>query len=161
MVRVPPHHDGVARTGRNRLATKATPTLHRVVTFLGRITARRPAYLKEGTQALKGFKASRVCGVLAIVLGVIHDRGDATLAGAMGATVERPISFDPMANDLATAVITGGSELVNGALKTVERVGCAVANDFKREVILVPADVAFRHGHENTRLPEVFRVLRD
>jgi hypothetical protein len=43
----------------------------------------------------------------------------------MGAAVEGTFGLYPMANDLALAVLAYWSELVNGALEAVERMGVA------------------------------------
>jgi len=63
------------------------------------------------------------CHPLLRRLGVIRYCGDATLARAVRAAVERPVRLDPMSDDLAPTVITGRGELVNRAFKTVEGVG--------------------------------------
>jgi hypothetical protein len=84
-------------------------------------------------------------------LGVIRDGRDTTLSRAMGATVERPIRLNPMAQNLAAAVIAGRSELMNCTFETVECVARAIADDVECEVILVTANFTFCHTLETPR----------
>src|SRR5205809_2123161 len=78
-------------------------------------------------------------------LGVISYCGDATLARAVRATVERPIRLDAMADDLAATVVTARGELVYSAFETVEGVRGPVAYDLKRHVVVVPTHFTFGH----------------
>ena len=81
---------------------------------------------------------------------MIRYLADATLARAMRATVERSVRLDPMADDFAAAVVTGGGELVNRAFETIECVRRAVANHVEREMVFVAADFTLGHAQGDT-----------
>ncbi len=67
-------------------------------------------------------------------------------AGAVCTAKECALSLDAMAEDLATAVLADGGELLNRALKTVEDVVNASGYDFKGQVVVIPAHFAPGHG---------------
>src|SRR6476659_105039 len=97
--------------------------------------------------------------------GVVDDRRDACLPGAVGAAVEGVVRFDAVTDDLAAAVLADGRETMNGAFEAVEGMGPARGDDLEGEVVVVPAD--FTHGHGGllergrplaARLPTVRRL---
>jgi hypothetical protein len=67
------------------------------------------------------------------------------LSRAVGAAVKRSLRLHTVANDLAVAVLTHRSELVNRTLEAVERMGVAGSDHLKREVIIVAANFTSRH----------------
>ena len=58
--------------------------------------------------------------------------GNSSLPRAISATIERPIGLHAVADDLATAVIANGRELVNRAFETVKGVTRTRGDDFER-----------------------------
>lgn len=62
---------------------------------------------------------------------VIIDAFDALLPGAMGATVIRRVGFDPVPDDLASAIGANRRQKMDGAFETVENVGFARRDHFK------------------------------
>ncbi len=64
-------------------------------------------------------------------LRVVLHFGNTGLPRAISATIERPIGLHAVADDLATAVIANGRELVNRAFETVKGVTGAGGDDFK------------------------------
>jgi hypothetical protein len=77
---------------------------------------------------------------------VISHRGHARLSRTVGATVEGAIGLDPVAHDLAAAVLTDGSEVVDGALKAVEGMGMSAGHDLERAIVVVAADLTASHA---------------
>ena len=77
--------------------------------------------------------------------GVVDDRRDACLPGAVRAAVEGAVRFDAVADDLAAAVLADWREAMNGTFEAVEGVGPARGDDLEGEVVVVPSD--FTHGH--------------
>jgi hypothetical protein len=71
--------------------------------------------------------------------------GFARVLRAMRATEEFAVSFHAVTDDLAVTVAAFRRERVNGALETVEHMGCVVLNDLERLVVVVAAD--FARGH--------------
>ena len=55
------------------------------------------------------------------------------------------LAFDAVTDDPATAVITRRRQFVNGAFKAIERVRCTGHRNFKRLVILIPANFTRAH----------------
>ena len=64
---------------------------------------------------------------------------------AMGAAVEGPIGFDPVSDNLASAMVTDRRELVDRALEAIERVRFASRDYLKRELVVVAAHFASGH----------------
>jgi hypothetical protein len=77
---------------------------------------------------------------------VIYHRLDSSLPGTVGAAEERPLCFDAMTHDSASAMIADRSELMDGTLEAVEGMGLAGGDDLKREIVVVPANFASSHG---------------
>jgi hypothetical protein len=75
----------------------------------------------------------------------------------MSTAEERLFRLDSVPDDLATAVIADGSQLVNGALKAIERVGLSRRDYLKRQVVIVAAYFTSGHttppGSGSTMLP--------
>jgi len=69
----------------------------------------------------------------------------------MGATIQRPLGLDPMADDLASAMRAGRGQGMDGAFKAVEDMRFAGHLDFEGFIVVVPADFAFRHGRFSFR----------
>jgi hypothetical protein len=69
---------------------------------------------------------------LASELRVVPHFGNPGLPRAIGATVERSASFHAVSDDLATAVVTYGRELVDRAFETVKGVTGTGGDDLKR-----------------------------
>ena len=67
------------------------------------------------------------------------------LMRAVGATINVATGFDPMADDLAAAMLALGPERVDGAFKAVEIMGDAVHHDFERLIIFVSTDFTLGH----------------
>jgi hypothetical protein len=65
----------------------------------------------------------------------------------VSAAKERAIGFDAVAHDLATAMLADRSQLVNGALEAVERMGVSGSNDLEREIVVVATDLTSSHMH--------------
>ena len=63
----------------------------------------------------------------------------------MGTTVERIVRLNPVANDLATAMITFRRKLVNRTFEAVERMGDSLGHDLKCTIIVVAANLAGCH----------------
>lgn len=76
---------------------------------------------------------------------VVGDAFDARLFGAVGAAEKVFLRFDAVSDDFTAAVRADGRELVNRALEAVENVAVARRYDFKRQIIIVSANFAFRH----------------
>lgn len=70
-----------------------------------------------------------------MVFNFTHSR----LTRAVSAAVESVIGLDTMPYDLAAAMSTDGSELVNRALEAIERVVRASRDNLKGQVIIVTA----------------------
>jgi len=78
--------------------------------------------------------------------GVINHFGDAPSTGAMGTAAEGALRFDAVADDSAPAVVADRRQLVDRALEAVEDVPRAQGNDLERQMVVVPAHFALRHG---------------
>ncbi len=76
---------------------------------------------------------------------MINHCTDARHTGAMSATVELPLRFDPVADDLATAVFADWGAFLNSALKAVEDVVNAGGDDLERKVVVITAHFAGGH----------------
>src|ERR1044071_1345860 len=74
---------------------------------------------------------------------------------AVRAAIERPVRLDAVADDHAAAMRTARRELVNRALETVERSAALRPRHLEGFVVVVSANIAFRHAamHVQTRRP--------
>ena len=63
----------------------------------------------------------------------------------MDTTKDLSVRFDAVADDTAIAMRANRREGVDCALEAIEDVTLSVHDDFKRLVIIVSADFAFRH----------------
>jgi len=63
----------------------------------------------------------------------------------MDATINAALLFDAVSDDFTSAMGTGWSKSMNGALKAVEHVPLASRRDLKTFVVIVSADFAFSH----------------
>ena len=72
---------------------------------------------------------------------------DPGLPRTIRAAIKRALRLDPMPDDLAAAVVAHGREFVNRALEAVEGVMRARRNHFKRQIIVVAANLTFSHRH--------------
>ena len=63
----------------------------------------------------------------------------------MVAAEECAFLFEPMTDDMDSAISTGGSERMDRALKAIEGVGRAVHAYLKRLVVVISAGFADRH----------------
>src|SRR5437868_5728477 len=86
---------------------------------------------------MRRFRAGSMLGLSLRALDVILRFGHARLMRAIGATVEGVIGFDAVPDDLAPAVVADGGELMNRALKAVERVARAGRCNLEGQVIIV------------------------
>ena len=78
-------------------------------------------------------------------LYAVIDTNDAGLLRAVRAAVNLAISFDPMADDSATAVSATRREGVNRAFETIEHMRLALGLYLETLVIIISADFTFRH----------------
>ncbi len=67
----------------------------------------------------------------------------------MSAAIQVPTRFNPVADNLAPAMIALGGQRVNGALETIKIAGSAVYNNLYGFVVLVSADFAMIHKTSN------------
>jgi hypothetical protein len=65
--------------------------------------------------------------------------------GAVRTTVERATRFHTVPDDLATTVGARRCKCMDGALETVERVRALRSDHLERLVVIVSADITFRH----------------
>ena len=86
---------------------------------------------------------------------MIGYRLDALFAGTVGTTEERPFGLYAMTYNPASAMIADRSELMDGALEAVERMGMAGGNDLKSEIVVVPANLTSSHGSSRIRVPRL------
>jgi hypothetical protein len=70
---------------------------------------------------------------------------NARLARTVCTAVKGTVGLDPVANDLAPAVIAGGGEFMNSTLEAIENVAGPSCNNFKRKIIIIAADFTLRH----------------
>ena len=94
---------------------------------------------------MRRFRAGSTLGLSLRALDVILRFGHARLMRAIGATVEGVVGFNAVPDDLAPAVVADGGELMNRALKAVERVMLSAHHHLEGLVILVFANFACRH----------------
>src|SRR5918994_4947861 len=78
---------------------------------------------------------------------VIHRCPDAALPSAVGTAEERALSLDPVTDKFAPAVIANRSQLVDGTLEAIERMGVTGGNDLEGEIVIVAADFTSSHRH--------------
>src|SRR5512146_2052183 len=78
--------------------------------------------------------------------GAIRDAPDSLVPGAVRATVERAVRLDAVADDPAAAMGADRRELLDGAFEAVEDMPVSGGHDLEREVIVVAAHFADRHG---------------
>jgi hypothetical protein len=76
----------------------------------------------------------------------VADAFDPGLTSAMGAAEEAPGRLDAVADHLASAVLAGGRQLVDGALEAVEDMTRTGRVNLERLVVVVATGVALRHG---------------
>jgi hypothetical protein len=83
---------------------------------------------------------------------VINHLGYAPLAGAVDTAEEGALRFDAVADDPAPAVVADRRQLLDRALEAVEDVPRASRDHLERQVVVVPAHLALRHGrtHQNS-----------
>lgn len=74
---------------------------------------------------------------------------NAFLRGTGAATVICASIFKPVTDNAAAAMIAGRRQGVYRAFETVKRVAVATKNHFERFVIVVAANVAFRHENNS------------
>jgi hypothetical protein len=70
------------------------------------------------------------------------------LTGASGAvctTIEHAIRLDPVPDDFRTTMAAHRRQLLDSALEAIEDVGVPGGDNLKRLVVIVPADLTFRH----------------
>ena|SRR5919107_5475323 len=77
---------------------------------------------------------------------VIDRSPDAALPGAVSAAIECAFGLDPVADDLASAMIAHRRELVDGTLEAVESVCLTRGDHLKGEIVVVAADFASSHS---------------
>jgi len=82
---------------------------------------------------------------------VIDRRAHPFLASTMRAAEESSVGLDPVSDDLAAAVVADWRQLVNGALEAVEDVPIARGDHLERQIVVVPAHLALRHGRLRKR----------
>jgi hypothetical protein len=75
----------------------------------------------------------------------IAQLADPDLVRAMGTTVESALRFQPMPDDLAAAMRTGGRECMDGAFKAIKGVGLARHPNFECLVVVIAAYIASSH----------------
>jgi hypothetical protein len=75
----------------------------------------------------------------------ISHLGYTGLFGAVGATIDKAIAFDAVANDLAAAMFARRGQNVDGTLETVKDVTLAQHYHFKGFVILISAGFTTCH----------------
>ena len=78
----------------------------------------------------------------AVRLRAIGNAGVAVITRAVGAAEPGAVGFDAVANHAAAAVQTDGGELMDRALKAVERIAHRARDDDKGLVVVVSAGVA-------------------
>jgi hypothetical protein len=77
---------------------------------------------------------------------VLEDGPFMGLSSAVRAAVEMAFDLGPVPDHLAAAVLADRGHPVDSALKAVEGVRCAGGNNIEALVIVVPTDLASRHG---------------
>src|SRR5215204_6741797 len=73
----------------------------------------------------------------------------------MSTAKEGALRFDAVADDPAPAVVADRRQLVDRALEAVEHMSRAGGDDLERQIVVVPAHLALRHGHPRTGEPEL------
>jgi hypothetical protein len=76
----------------------------------------------------------------------IAQPADPDLVRAVGTTVESALCFQPVADDLATAMRAGGRQRMDGAVKAIKGVDLAGQPNFKGLVVVIAAQFASSHG---------------
>ena len=79
-------------------------------------------------------------------LGPVPEFANSDLGGTVVAAEHLLTRLHTMPNNGHAAVATTGRQFIDGAFKTVKRVGLAVHVDFKGAVILVSAGFTSGHG---------------
>ncbi len=77
------------------------------------------------------------------------------LACTTRAAIEGIVRLNAVSDDLTTAVIAHGRQLMDRALQAVKDVGLTRRDDLEGEVVIVPADFTLSHG----RVPFVRREV--
>jgi hypothetical protein len=78
---------------------------------------------------------------------VIDRRRHTRFPGAVGTAEKRPVCFDPVPDDFAIAMRTGGRQAMNGALKTVKGVSLSGDDYLERPLVVIAAYFASSHGN--------------
>jgi hypothetical protein len=82
-----------------------------------------------------------------IGVGAVSDLGGAgVLTGTAGAAEEAVVDLGAVPDHLAAAVLARRCQPMDSALEAVEHVSLASGDDLERLVVVVPADLAHRHG---------------
>jgi hypothetical protein len=76
---------------------------------------------------------------------VINDSRFARCPRAIGAAEKLGVRLDSVTDNFASAIYADGREPVNRAFKTIKRMALARRNYFKRQVIIVAANLALSH----------------
>ncbi len=73
------------------------------------------------------------------------DSSNAFLVGAMSAAIDAAAGFNAMADDLAAAMMAGGSQGMDCTFKAVKNVCLAPDHYLERFIVVVPTNFTFRH----------------
>lgn len=76
---------------------------------------------------------------------MVFDAFDARAPRAIGAAEEIFLCFDAVPDDAASAICANGRELMNRAFETIENVPLARRYYFKRQIIIISANLALCH----------------
>jgi len=117
--------------------------------------AAEPARLRQASPYSEGQHSSRADAVIRPPTGspprkrrglsAIGDTRDASRLSAVRTTVVRATRFDSVPDDLATTMGAHRCECMDGALEAVERARALRGDHLKRLVVIVSADITFRH----------------
>jgi hypothetical protein len=80
-----------------------------------------------------------------LLSGAVEDGFYALLMGAMRAAIETAAALDAMADDLATAMFTLGSQGVDGTFKTIKVMRLTVDKNLEGFVVFVSANFTAIH----------------
>jgi hypothetical protein len=65
------------------------------------------------------------------------------VVGATRAAIKIAVGFHTVTDNFAAAVFALGRQGVNGAFKAVEKMRCAILDDFQRLIVIVTANFTF------------------
>jgi len=97
------------------------------------------------SSARRSWRQNGAHGVTRPTLSAVPQLRCAGRSCAIDTTEDFSVCFNAVADDTAIAVRANRRQRVNCALEAIERLALSAHDDFKRLVIIVLADFAFRH----------------